>query len=108
MRTNYPGHDTLYRRRKAEGKPGWSDSDDIDTIRALFEEDRRAHNLPRHGKVLELGCGDGANALWLSELGYDVYGVDIAPFAIEWAQEKARARGFSIDFQIGSVLDLAH
>ena len=74
MRTDYAGHDSVYRKRKAAGKPGWSSPDDIEELRALAEEDFRTHHVPGQGKVLELGCGDGANALWLAELGYEVFG----------------------------------
>ncbi len=107
MRTDYAGHDRAYRQRKAAGKPGWSSGEAIDTIRELFTIDIRTHAIPRRGNVLELGCGDGANALWLTEMGYEVSGVDIAPFAIEWAREKARVRNLSIDFQVGDVLNLS-
>lgn len=106
-RTDYAGHDRAYRQRKADGKPGWSSEEAIATVRRLFEEDARAYHIPRQGSVLELGCGDGANALWLADMGYEVFGVDIAPFAIEWAHEKARARNLNIDFRVGDVLNLA-
>ena len=38
--------------------------------------------------------------------GYDVSGVDIAPTAIEWANEKARTAASSARFFVGSVLEL--
>ncbi len=41
------------------------------------------------GRALEIGCGTGTNALWLAERGFDVLGVDLAPFAIEKARAKA-------------------
>jgi ubiquinone/menaquinone biosynthesis C-methylase UbiE len=108
VRTNYVGHDKAYQQRKAAGKPGWSSEDDIATMRTIFEKDCRTYPIPRQGSVLELGCGDGANALWIAQMGYEVSGVDIAPFAIEWAQKKARTHKLTIDFQVGSVLDLAN
>lgn len=107
MRTDYAGHDTMYQRRKAAGHPGWSSEEDIAEIQALFRHDCQTYAIPRQGKILELGCGDGANALWLADIGYTVSGVDIAPSAIAWAQEKARARNLMLDFQVGNVLDLA-
>jgi cyclopropane fatty-acyl-phospholipid synthase-like methyltransferase len=58
------------------------------------------------GSVLDSGCGTGENALMLAERGYEVVGVDIAPTAIERAQQKARDRGLTVDFQVGDVLQL--
>jgi SAM-dependent methyltransferase len=43
------------------------------------------------GRVLEVGCGTGTNALWLAARGFEVLGVDISPLAI--AKAKAKAEG---------------
>lgn len=45
----------------------------------------------RPGRVLEVGCGTGTNALWLAQRGFDVVAVDVAPLAIEAARRKAPA-----------------
>jgi SAM-dependent methyltransferase len=58
--------------------------------------------------ILDSGCGTGEHALMAASIGYDVTGVDIAPSAIEHARAKARARGLSVDFLVGDVLDLAN
>lgn len=47
-----------------------------------------------HGRVLDVGCGTGENALYLASLGFEVYGIDISPSAIGMAKEKARKRGY--------------
>ncbi len=39
------------------------------------------------GQALDLGCGDGRNALWLARVGWRVRGVDYSPVAIERARE---------------------
>ena len=43
----------------------------------------------RPGRVLDLGCGTGTNCLYLSELGWDVTGIDFVPRAVEAARRKA-------------------
>jgi SAM-dependent methyltransferase len=58
--------------------------------------------------VLEPGCGTGENALALAAHGLDVYGVDVAPTALEKAQHEARTRGIdTAHFQIADALHLA-
>jgi methyl halide transferase len=47
------------------------------------------------GRVLDVGCGTGTNALWLAQQGYSVLAVDIAPAAIEKA--RAKATGTTLD-----------
>ncbi|MFF0477190.1 class I SAM-dependent methyltransferase [Streptomyces sp. NPDC004284] len=49
--------------------------------------------LPAGGKVLDLGCGPGRNALYLASAGYEVTGVDLSPTAVAWAEERAREKG---------------
>lgn len=46
------------------------------------------HPKPHH-KLLDLACGKGRHAIYLSERGYDVTGVDLSPESIAAAQEHA-------------------
>lgn len=56
--------------------------------------------LPTGAKILDLGCGEGRNALFLAEQGYDVTAVDISPSGIEKLQQIAQRRGLVIQSQI--------
>ena len=58
------------------------------------------------GRVIDIGCGTGENALYLATLGLDVVGVDGSPEAIRQARVKANTRGISTKFDVGDVLDL--
>ncbi len=51
-----------------------------------------AAELPA-GRALDLGCGEGADAIWLAERGWSVLGVDVSTTALERAREDAGARG---------------
>ncbi len=43
------------------------------------------------GSAIDLGCGSGANAIFLAKHGFDVVGVDFSPVAISKAVRKAGA-----------------
>ncbi len=58
------------------------------------------------GRVLDVGCGTGENAMFLAENGCSVAGVDIAHRAIEIAREKAAKRHLHVDFSVCDVLTL--
>jgi ubiquinone/menaquinone biosynthesis C-methylase UbiE len=58
------------------------------------------------GKVLDVGCGTGENALFFAGLGQEVWGVDAAPLAIEKAKRKVSERGFKATFVLGDALHL--
>lgn len=47
----------------------------------------------RPGRALDLGCGEGADAIWLARHGWQVVGVDISRTALERAGQDAAAAG---------------
>ncbi|MDD4205786.1 MAG: class I SAM-dependent methyltransferase [Candidatus Delongbacteria bacterium] len=106
LKTHYIGHDGAYRYRKAKGEPGWASEEDNLKFEKVIEDSLKTACVPKGGKVLELGCGAGDMSLVLVAKGYEAYGIDISPTAIEWAKEKASERNLKADFRVGSVLDL--
>lgn len=58
------------------------------------------------GKVLDVGCGTGENALHLAARGLEVVGVDASGVGIEKAQAKARQRHLSCQFLVADALEL--
>ncbi|MBN9178114.1 MAG: methyltransferase domain-containing protein [Microbacterium sp.] len=50
------------------------------------------------GSVLEIGCGEGADAVWMAERGWTVTAVDVSRTAVDRARAAARERGIQIDF----------
>ncbi len=45
------------------------------------------------GRALDLGCGEGGDAVWLAQRGWRVTAVDISTTALERTAERARAAG---------------
>ncbi|MGA7988981.1 MAG: class I SAM-dependent methyltransferase [Candidatus Dormiibacterota bacterium] len=58
------------------------------------------------GRVIDLGCGTGENALHFARAGLDVLGVDGSPEAIRQARAKAAGPGPPVTFEVADLLDL--
>jgi SAM-dependent methyltransferase len=105
---NYASHDRVYQRLRAQGATGWDDDESgtyADMLALVMPL------LPSLGdgaspSVLEMGCGAGNFSLRLAQHNYRVTGVDIAPTAIDWAQERAQAATGILDFRVDNVLSL--
>ena len=63
---------------------------------------------PRHGKVLEAGCGLGRWVLLLSRLGIDIEGLDFAKPTIDYLNKWKATRDFDATFVVGDVTELPH
>ncbi|MGB9357457.1 MAG: class I SAM-dependent methyltransferase [Acidimicrobiia bacterium] len=51
------------------------------------------------GTALDLGCGQGRNALWLASRGFTVTGLDLSPVAVGQAEEMAAELGVDATFK---------
>ena len=58
------------------------------------------------GRVLELGCGNGRNAIYLTSQGFSVDAVDFSEAALIWARERAEAAGQRVNFIQTSIFEL--
>ena len=58
------------------------------------------------GRVLDVGCGTGENALYVAGKGMSVWGLDAAPRAIKKANGKAKSRELGVVFRVGDALHL--
>jgi SAM-dependent methyltransferase len=56
------------------------------------------------GAALDVGCGEGADAIWLAGRGWKVTAVDISDVAIGRAREAAERAGASVEWVCGDVL----
>jgi SAM-dependent methyltransferase len=56
------------------------------------------------GRVLEIGCGTGTNAVWLASRGFSVVAVDVAPLAIERARARASAAQVTLELLVVDIL----
>ncbi|MFP5322316.1 MAG: FAD-dependent oxidoreductase [Acidimicrobiia bacterium] len=62
-----------------------------------------AADLPP-GTALDVGCGEGADALWLAEQGWDVTAVDISAVAVERGRQVAEGAGLDVRWSAVDIL----
>jgi 2-polyprenyl-3-methyl-5-hydroxy-6-metoxy-1,4-benzoquinol methylase len=60
-------------------------------------------NYPKKGKLLDLGCGQGRDAIALAKLGYEVLGVDYSKVGIDQMNTIAKAENLKLQ---GIVTDI--
>lgn len=59
------------------------------------------------GKVLDLGCGQGRDAIPLAQMGYDVIAVDHSEVGIEVLRKVAKDKGLELQGLVGDVYTMA-
>ncbi|RSK49135.1 class I SAM-dependent methyltransferase [Bacillus canaveralius] len=91
--------DTFYSERE-RGIPFFVNCPDENLV-SYFEK-----NLIGPGKVLELGCGPGRNAIYMAEKGCSVDAVDLSQEGLEWGAERAKERNLDINFMLKNIFEL--
>jgi SAM-dependent methyltransferase len=86
-----PGYLALYDEYLGERTPV-----EIDQLQALLR-------LRPPQRILDLPCGQGRHAIELARRGYDVTGVDLSPFLLKIAEERARADGVRVRWLSGDM-----
>ena len=59
------------------------------------------------GRVLDVGCGEGADALWLAEQGWDVTALDVSRVALARAAQEAEVRGLQVTWLHSGLVEAA-
>ena len=56
------------------------------------------------GWALDVGCGEGADAIWLARNGWTVTAIDISDVAVSRAREAAELAGAAVTWVCGDAL----
>jgi SAM-dependent methyltransferase len=56
------------------------------------------------GRALDVGCGEGADAIWLARRGWTVTAIDVSEVALSRAREAAQVAGTAVDWVCGDAL----
>jgi len=91
--------DDFYSNRE-KGVPFFTNKPDENLVN-YFEK-----KLLNPGKVLELGCGPGRNAIYFAEKGCLVDAVDLSQESIQWATERAKEKNVHVNFIYNNIFDL--
>ncbi len=59
------------------------------------------------GRALDVGCGEGADAIWLARRGWTVTAIDISEVAVGRARAAAELAGAAIEWICGDALQIA-
>jgi SAM-dependent methyltransferase len=93
-----PNWNLMYR----QGTPPW------DTGRPAGELVRLVQRgVLQPGTTLELGCGTGADAIYLSRRGFEVTAVDSSPLAVERARTRAEDEDALVRFVLADAFEFA-
>jgi SAM-dependent methyltransferase len=58
------------------------------------------------GRALDIGCGEGADAIWLARSGWSVTAIDISKVAIGRAREAGELAGVTVEWVVGDALEV--
>jgi 2-polyprenyl-3-methyl-5-hydroxy-6-metoxy-1,4-benzoquinol methylase len=84
-------HEEAWDARYAESQRIWSGKPNVALVAEISDLSP--------GRALDLGCGEGADAVWLARGGWRVTAVDISGVALSRAADHAAEAGVTVDFQ---------
>ena len=85
---DYSIYDSLYEEAKRNGWSGWGGNCRIASGPGQLQRILEKPYVPRSGRALELGCGEGHLCRLLFRQGFEVTGADVSKVALDWAVGK--------------------
>jgi SAM-dependent methyltransferase len=86
-------------RYRGNSRPPWDKGFPSSHLKAALENGRF-----KPGRAVVLGCGTGTNAILLAQKGFDVTAIDVAPTALNLAEQKAKTAGVKVRWLLADVL----
>ena len=91
----YWGYDKRYAQTYAEGGTTWETQEPNEIVVKMVPE---LITDKANDEILDLGCGEGRDTLWLTAQGFNVTGVDVSAAALDRARELAGLYNLSANF----------
>ncbi|MCU1573998.1 MAG: methyltransferase type 11 [Micrococcaceae bacterium] len=92
-----PKKDGDWDRRYASADQVWSGRPNGALIAAVGDQ--------APGRALDVGCGEGADAIWLAQHGWDVLALDVSAVALQRAQRAALESQATVKFLHAGLLE---
>ncbi len=59
------------------------------------------------GRALDVGCGEGADAIWLTQQGWQVTALDVSRVAVDRARALAARAGVQVEWVVSGMVEAA-
>ena len=69
MKIDYNVFDDMYKKKRKDNKPGWSNEESYNNHIEILERILKESNVIRTGRFLELGSGAGNNCIYMAKKG---------------------------------------
>lgn len=102
MKKYYEAYEDRYKQVHSKTKKAWAGEKPSEIFKTLLEK----YKISKKESILEVGCGEGQNAIFLSECGYKIDAFDVSEEAINWCKNKAKEKKVTgVNFFIMDALD---
>lgn len=86
-------------RYRGNERPSWDTGRPSSELKRMIDQ-----GILKPGRVVELGCGTGVNAVYLASQGFDVTAIDLSPVALKAARQRAQEAGVTVNWIHADVL----
>lgn len=102
----HPQTSSEWDARYSEKERLWSGKPNAMLVRFADQFDSDHSEQPK--KALDVGCGEGADAIWLAQQGWKVTGIDLSTVAITRAKESAAVLNLDAHFHATDAIQYAN
>ena len=81
----YKAYEQRYKTVHSQTGMAWAG----ETPSKVLEEILKKYSINTNSAILEIGCGEGQNALFLQKQGYNIKASDVSNEAINWCKQNA-------------------
>ena len=101
MKKYYKAYDERYKTIHSKGND-WAGDRPTYLLKDWFEK----YGINAKSQILEVGCGEGQNALYLQRENFSPLATDVSQEAIRWCKEKAEKQNLDASkFEVLDILD---